>query len=91
MKTYLSKNRKKNIENKASKVVIDVIIVLDNVSLIEIFVNSNIFISEYFFKFSLTLSYITTVSFMEYPTIVRTAAIIERFISKDKIENIPIP
>ena len=34
----------------------EVIIVLDNVSLIEIFVNSKIFISENFLKFSLTLS-----------------------------------
>ena len=31
---------KKNIENKANNVVIDVINVLDNVSFIEIFVNS---------------------------------------------------
>ena len=32
----------------------------------------------YFLKFSLTLSNITTVSFIEYPAIVRTAAIVER-------------
>ena len=56
---------KKNIENNANKVVTDVIKVLDNVSLMERFVNSKIFISEYFLKFSLTLSKITTVSFME--------------------------
>ena len=43
----------------------DVINVLDNVSLIEIFVNSKILISECFLKFSLTLSNITTVSFIE--------------------------
>ena len=43
----------------------NVINVQDNVSLIEIFVNSKIFISEYFLKFSLTLSNITTVSFIE--------------------------
>ena len=35
----------KNIENKANKVVTDVIIVLDKVSLMEIFVRSNILIS----------------------------------------------
>ena len=34
------------IETKANKVVIEVIIVLDKVSLIEILVKSNIFISE---------------------------------------------
>ena len=68
--------------NKASRVVADVIIVLDKVSLIEMFVNSKIFISEYFLKFSLTRSKITTVSFIEYPTIVNTAAIIDKFISK---------
>ena len=32
----------------------------------------------YFLKFSLTLSNITTVSFIEYPAIVKTAAIVER-------------
>ena len=56
---------KKNIDNKANKVVIEVIKVLDNVSLIEIFVNSKILMSAYFLKFSLTLSNITTVSFIE--------------------------
>ena len=56
---------KKKIENNAKRVVTDVIKVLDKVSLIEIFVNSKIFISEYFLKFSLTLSKITTVSFIE--------------------------
>ena len=54
-----------NIDRRASNVVTDVIIVLDKVSLIEIFVISNISISDYFFKFSLTLSKITTVSFIE--------------------------
>ena len=54
-----------NIDNRASNVVIDVIIVLDNVSFIEILVISKILISEYFFKFSLTRSKITTVSFIE--------------------------
>ena len=44
----------------------------------------------YLFKFSRIRSYITTVSFIEYPTIVKTAAIIERLISKDSTENIPI-
>jgi hypothetical protein len=34
--------------SKANRVVADVIIVLDKVSLIEIFVNSKILISEYF-------------------------------------------
>ena len=54
-----------NIDKKLSNVVTDVIIVLDKVSFIEIFVISKILISEYFFKFSLTLSKITTVSFIE--------------------------
>ena len=36
---------KKKIDNNANKVVIEVIKVLDKVSLIEIFVNSKIFIS----------------------------------------------
>ena len=63
--------------------------VLDKVSLMEILVSSNILISEYFFKFSRTLSNITTVSFMEYPTIVKTAAIIDKLISKFKRENKP--
>ena len=80
---------KKNIENKASNVVTDVIKVLDNVSLMEIFVNSNILISEYFIRFSLTLSNITTVSFIEYPTIVKTAATIDKLISKPNNEKIP--
>jgi hypothetical protein len=80
---------KKNIANNANNVVIEVINVLDNVSLIEMFVNSKILISEYFRKFSLTLSKITTVSFIEYPTIVSTAAIIDKFISKLNNENKP--
>ena len=62
---FENQNNKKNIENKANRVVTDVIKVLDKVSLIEIFVNSKILISEYLFKFSLTLSKITTVSFIE--------------------------
>ena len=37
---------KKKIDNNASKVVIEVIKVLDKVSFIEIFVSSKIFISE---------------------------------------------
>ena len=53
------------------------------------FVRSKILMSAYFFKFSLTLSKITTVSFIEYPTIVKTAATIDKFISKLKAENIP--
>ena len=77
------------IDNNAKSVVTEVIIVLDNVSLIEIFVSSNIFTSEYLRKFSLTLSNITTVSFIEYPTIVKTAATIERLISRENTENIP--
>ena len=54
-------------ENKsmAAGAAIEVIIVLDKVSLIEILVNSKIFISENFLKFSLTRSYMTTVSFIE--------------------------
>ena len=51
--------------NPVKNVVNDVIIVLDNVSLIERLVKSKILISEYFFKFSLTLSKMTTVSFIE--------------------------
>ena len=54
------------MDSKARRVVTEVIIVLDNVSLIEIFVNSKILISEYFLKFSLTLSNITTVSSVSY-------------------------
>ena len=80
---------KKYIANKASKVVADVIIVLDKVSLIEIFVNSKILISEYFLRFSLTRSKMTTVSFIEYPTIVNTAAIIDKFISRLNNEKTP--
>ena len=80
---------KKYIASKASNVVADVIIVLDNVSFIEIFVNSKILISEYFLKFSLTRSKITTVSFIEYPTIVKIAAIIDKFISKLNREKTP--
>ena len=56
---------KKNIESRANNVVTEVIKVRDKVSFIEMFVNSKIFMSEYFFKFSLTLSKITTVSFIE--------------------------
>ena len=78
------------MENRANKVVKEVIIVLDKVSLIERLDNSLILSFVYLFQFSLIRSYITTVSFIEYPTIVKTAAIIERLISKDKIENIPI-
>ena len=55
----------KNIEIKANNVVIEVIKVLDKVSLIDKFVKSKIFMSEYFLRFSLTLSNITTVSFIE--------------------------
>ena len=36
---------------------------------------------EYFLRFSLILSNITTVSFMEYPTIVKIAATIDRLTS----------
>ena len=54
-----------NIDKRANNVVTEVIIVLDKVSLIEIFVISKILISAYFLKFSLTLSKITTVSFIE--------------------------
>ena len=54
-----------------------------------IFESSKIFTSEYFLKFSLIRSNITTVSFIEYPTIVKTAAIIDKFISKPNNENNP--
>ena len=53
------------IENKANKVVTEVIKVLDKVSLVEILEMSDMEIFEYFFKFSLIRSNITTVSFME--------------------------
>ena len=85
----LSITPKKKIDKSAKSVVIDVIKVLDKVSLIDKFVKSKILMSTYFFKFSLTLSKITTVSFIEYPTIVKTAATIDKFISKLKAENIP--
>ena len=78
-----------NIENKANKVVTEVIRVLDKVSFIERLEISLISILEYFDKFSLIRSYMTTVSFIEYPTIVNTAAIIDKFISRDKIEKMP--
>jgi len=55
----------------------------------EIFVNSKILMSEYFLKFSLTRSKITTVSFIEYPTMVKTAAIIDKLISRLNKENTP--
>ena len=78
-----------NIDNSANNVVTEVIIVRDKVSFIEIFVSSNILTSAYLRKFSLTLSNITTVSFIEYPTIVKTAATIERLISNENTENTP--
>ena len=53
------------IANSASKVVVDVMSVLDNVWLVERFEISVIEILEYFFKVSLIRSKITTVSFME--------------------------
>ena len=78
-----------NIDKSANNVVTEVIIVRDKVSFIEIFVSSNILTSAYLRKFSLTLSNITTVSFIEYPTIVKTAATIERLISNENTENTP--
>ena len=48
-----------------SKVVTEVIKVLDKVSFVEILEISEIEILEYFFKFSLIRSNITTVSFIE--------------------------
>ena len=74
----------KYMENNASKVVTDVINVLESVSFVEILDISDIEIFEYFFKFSRIRSNITTVSFIEYPTIVNTAAIIDKFISNFK-------
>ena len=50
---------------------------------------SSIELDEYLDKFSLIRSYITTVSFIEYPTIVSTAATIERLTSRDSKEKIP--
>ena len=88
-KPFKTSPPKKNIESNANKVVIDVIKVLDKVSLIEILVSSKILISEYFLQFSLTLSTITTVSFIEYPTIVNTAAIIDKLISRPNKEKSP--
>ena len=64
--------------------------VLDKVSLIEILVSSKILISEYFLKFYLTLSNITTVSFIEYPTIVSIAAIIGKLNSNWVRQKTPI-
>ena len=75
------------MDNSANKVVTEVIIVLDKVSLIERLDVSLMLNFVYLFKFSLILSYITTVSFIEYPTIVSTAAMIERLTSNDKIEK----
>ena len=80
---------RKKIENNASKVVADVKIVLDRVSFIDWFVRSNICRSIYFLRLSRTLSKITTVSFIEYPTIVKTAATMDKLISKEKNENTP--
>ena len=75
--------------NKASKVVILVMIVLDKVLLIDLLnrsIRSNFL---YLRKFSLTRSKITTLSFTEYPTIVSIAAIEERLKSMLRIDNIP--
>ena len=80
---------RKKIESNANSVVTDVKIVLDKVSFIDWFVKSKICKFIYFLRLSRTLSKITTVSFIEYPTIVNTAATIDKFISKDKKENIP--
>ena len=55
----------KKIENNAKSVVTEVKIVLDKVSLIDLFVKSKIFKSLYFLRLSRTLSKITTVSFIE--------------------------
>ena len=63
-----------NNDNKAKSVVTEVTIVLDKVSLIDKFNKSVISFERYLRKFSLTLSYTTTVSFIEYPTIVSIAA-----------------
>ena len=49
----------------------------------------SLFSLVYFPKFSLILSYITTVSFIEYPTIVKIAATIDKFISKLNNEKRP--
>ena len=43
----------------------------------------------YFLKFSLTLSKITTVSLIEYPAIVRTAAMVDRENSTFRIDKTP--
>ena len=55
---------KKNIDNNANRVVIEIHKVLDNVSLIEIFVVHKSLYRYCFLDF-LTLSKITTVSFIE--------------------------
>ena len=55
--------------------------VIDNVSLVEVLDISEIEIFANFLKFSLIRSKITTVSFIEYPTIVRTAATIDKLTS----------
>ena len=52
-------------ENNAKRVVTEVSVVLDNVSLMELLISSNKSICLYFLRFSLMRSYTTTVSFIE--------------------------
>src|SRR6056300_250150 len=74
----------------ASAVVTEVITVLDNVSFNDLLMIS--FCSQllYLLKFSRILSNTTTVSFIEYPAIVRIAAIVARLNSNEVSEKNPI-
>ena len=78
-----------NKATNANKVVIDVIRVLDNVWLIDKFKSSCNFLSD-LIRFSLILSKTTTVSFIEYPAMVRIAAIDARLNSIWLKEKNPI-
>ena len=80
---------KKNIENNASRVVTDVIVVLDKVSLIDMLNTSDNSNCLYLRKFSRTLSYTTTVSFIEYPAIVSMAATVAKLNSYCNKANKP--
>ena len=74
----------------AKRVVTEVLIVLDKVSLTELFKTTSNKDLLFFLRFSLTLSKTTTVSFNEYPIMVKSAAIIAKLNSKLKTLNIPI-
>ena len=72
-----------------TKVVSEVMIVLDNDSLM-LLLTTDVYESRFDdFRFSRILSKITIVSLSEYPTIVRNAAMIGRLISYERSEKIP--